>query len=297
MLDLATVQQEFKDLSDLRPLTTSGQKHVLRGCRRDQNIVLKLIKQSDAEDEKLLEREMSAVAKLGCDYVPNVLEWGKRQINQEDQLFIVEEFIEGQSYREVLVHEPKQCPEEVLRVGNVLLRACCDFEAAGLVHRDIKPENLMVGPDGKIWVIDFGIVRFLDAPSLTSTNARFGRFTLGYGAPEQMKNIKQEIDARADLFAIGVVLHESLYGQNPFFENKNSQVDVLNHMCERDLPRLVIPGDDQGDFAEFIAALVARYPSRRPQTAQEALKWFREVERKFEELGGRHGDPQPPRSG
>jgi len=281
MLDLAAVQQEFRDLNDLKPLAASGQKYVLSGLRSEQRIVLKLIKQSDSEDEKLLEREMGAVTRLGCDYVPSVLEWGKRQINGEDQLFIVEEFIEGQSYREVLTDEPKQRPEEVLRLADVLLRACCDFEAAGLVHRDIKPENLMVGSDGKIWVIDFGIVRFLDAPSLTSTNARFGRFTLGYGAPEQMRNIKPEIDARADLFAIGVVLYESLYGQNPFYEDKSNELDVLKHVCDRDLPRLDIPGDDQGDYAEFIAALVARYPSRRPQTASEALKWFREVEEKL----------------
>jgi serine/threonine-protein kinase len=281
MLDLAAVQHEFKHISDLRPLTASGQKYVLSGRRGGQNVVLKLIKQSDTEDEKLLEREMGAVTKLGCDYVPSVLEWGKRQINGEDQLFIVEEFIHGQSYRELLTKEPKRKLGEVLRLGDVLLRACCDFEAAGLVHRDIKPENLMVGPDGKIWVIDFGIVRFLDAPSLTSTGAMFGRFTLGYGAPEQMRNIKPEIDARADLFAIGVVLYESLYGQNPFYEGKSNQLDVLKHVCDRDLPPLEIPGDDQGAFAEFIAALVARYPSRRPQTANEALEWFREVGQKL----------------
>lgn len=278
MLDLGAIQREFGDLDGLRPLAASGQKYVLRAHHSGRDVVLKLIKQSDAEDEKLLEREMGAVTRLACDYVPRVLEWGKRAINGEPQLFIVEEFIQGRSYREVLQQQPNQTLEAVLRLADVLLRACCDFEAAGLVHRDLKPDNLMVGPDGKIWVIDFGIVRFLDAPSLTSTHAMFGRFTLGYGAPEQLRNLKPEIDARADLFAVGVVLYESLYGQNPFYEGKSNELEVLKHVCDRDLSRLRIEGDRDGRLAEFIAALVARFPSRRPQTARKALSWFHEVE-------------------
>lgn len=281
MLDLAAVQREFRELKALTPLNSSGQKHILRGKRGERVVALKLIKESGALDERLLEREMRAAAKLGCDYVPEVLDWGKREINGEAQLYIVEQFIEGRSYREVLQERAKRTLEETLHLAAVLLRACCDFEVAGLVHRDIKPENLMIGADGKIWIIDFGIVRFLDTSSVTSTRARFGRFTLGYGAPEQMRNLKPEIDSRADLFGVGVVLYESLYGQNPFYEGKRDQLEVFKHVCERDLPRLDIPGDVDGALAEFLAALVARFPSRRPQSAREALEWLQEVETKL----------------
>jgi eukaryotic-like serine/threonine-protein kinase len=93
-----------------------------------------------------------------------------------------------------------------------------------------------------------------------------------------MGNVKPQIDARTDLFAVGVVLYEALYGQNPFYEGKRDQIEVIQHMTRRDLAPLDIAGDTTGRFSEFIQSLVSRFPSRRPQTAREALSWFEELE-------------------
>jgi len=229
MLDLAAVSAAFPEIADLEPLATSGQKEVLRGTRSGEPVVLKLIKHTPDMKEKL-DREIAAAAQLECDYVLTIHETGERAIGNETRAFIIEQYVDGEMLRERLAREPIQALPFVLQLARVLLRACADFEERHFVHRDIKPENILVGRDGKIWVIDFGIVRFLKLESLTPTIAPWGRFTLGYGAPEQMRNMKPAIDARTDLFAVGVVLFESLYGQNPYYEGKQSQVDVIRHM-------------------------------------------------------------------
>lgn len=276
MLDLAAVQQSFPDIEDLRPLAQSGQKEVLRGMLNGEAVVLKLLKPTPEAREQM-KREIDAAAQLDCDYVPRILRSGDQTVNGDTRFFVIEQYVEGETLRDRFSREKMLPLNEVLRLARVLLRACADFEVRGFVHRDIKPENIMVGSDGRIWVIDFGIVRFLDLQSLTPTLAQWGRFTLGYGSPEQMRNLKPDIDARTDLFAIGVVLYEALYGTNPYYEGKQNQVEVFQHMMNRDLPPLEIEGDESGEFSEFLHALTARFPSRRPQTGREALDWFEEV--------------------
>lgn len=211
---------------------------------------------------------------LRCDYVPRILDFGRRGVGPEDRHFIVEQHIPGPTYRELLARQPVQSLADVLRLADVLLRACCEFEVAGLVHRDFKPENLIVDLNGKIWIIDFGIVRMLGRESITPTGNRFGTFTPGYGAPEQIRNLKPKIDARTDLFSVGIVLYEALCGMNPYRQGTADVLEIIRRVENQDLPPLNIQGDPNGEFAAFLSALVARFPSRRPQTAREARQWF-----------------------
>ena len=282
MLDLAAVAAAFPQLTGLAPLgSPSGQKEVLRAELGTENVVLKLIKKNPL-DQSRTEREITAAVKLSCSYVPRVFEQGQRAVGTEDRVYIIEQRIDGDTYRAQLRRAPKRPVSEVLGIMETLLLACMDFETVKMVHRDIKPENLMVDSTGKLWVIDFGIVRFLDEVSLTPTGNHFGLFTPGYGAPEQVRNLKTDIDIRADLFSIGVVAYEALNGSNPYIVGKRDPLEVINHVLTRDLTPLVIPGDSDGDLADFIAELTARYPSRRPQSAAEALQWFTPVMTKFQ---------------
>jgi eukaryotic-like serine/threonine-protein kinase len=282
MLDLAAVAAAFPQLTGLAPLgSPSGQKEVLQAELGTENVVLKLIRKNP-QDQSRTEREITASVKLACSYVPRIFDQGQRNIGTEDRVYIIEQRIDGQTYRQILQLSPKRPLSEVLQITETLLLACRDFEAAKMVHRDIKPENLMVDSSGKLWVIDFGIVRFLDEISLTPTGNHFGLFTPGYGAPEQVRNLKTEIDIRADLFSIGVVAYEALNGLNPYIVGKRDPLEVINHVLTRELPAVSIPGDPDGDLADFIAALTARYPSRRPQSAAEALQWFTPVRTKLQ---------------
>ena len=277
MIDLAAIRAAFPDLTGIKPLAgISGQKEVLVAQRNGQKVCLKLVKTYSGHEDRTA-REIEAAVKLASDYVPAVCEWGTKVIAGEDRHYIVEQFIDGQTYREVLEATPVQSLNDALELANSLLNACEEFECVSLVHRDLKPENLILDPAGKLWVIDFGLARHLDLTSLTLTGQHFGVGTLGYSAPEQFRNMKPEIDSRADLFSVGVLLHEALSGTHPFAFSPPDPMKTIRKMENEDLPLLAISGDNNTDFSRFIGQLVQRFPSRRPQSASEALEWFRPI--------------------
>jgi serine/threonine protein kinase len=281
MIDLAALRAAFPELTDLVHLSArSGQKEVLLARLGGAPVVLKLIRTTPQIRERT-QREIDAVSKLGCNYIPRVHLWGERLVGGTAQFFLIEDLIEGDTYRERLTKLSRQPLTNVLALGETLLSACVDFAAKSLVHRDLKPENLIIDPNDKIWVIDFGIVRLLDEAALTPTSDKVGRFTPGYGAPEQMRNLQPEIDERADLFSVGVVLYEALAGGNPYCEGKRDALQVIQHVLNVDLPRLIIPGDMHGELADLIASLSSRFRSRRPQSARHALTWFHSVRTKI----------------
>ena len=119
--------------------------------------------------------------------------------------------------RDVLTSGPLD-PHSVLRLGLHILEALEKTEDAKIVHRDVKPDNIMIDEAGGFWLLDYGIARHLELTSLTATGLPFGKMTLGYAPPEQCRNVKTEIDSRADLFALGVTLHECATGKNGFFD-------------------------------------------------------------------------------
>jgi serine/threonine-protein kinase len=277
LIDLAAIRAAFFDLTDIKPLgDISGQKDVFGARQNNHRVCLKIVKRYSGGGDRT-EREIEAVVKLASDYVPAIYQHGAKAIGGEDRHYIIEQFIEGQTYRNVLKSTPVQPLQNVLELANSLLHACAEFERASLVHRDIKPENLILDPTGKVWVIDFGLARHLDKTSLTLTGQHFGVGTLGYAAPEQFRNIKPEIDSRADLFSIGVVLYEALNGTHPFALWPPDPIKTIRKMESEDLPLLAISQDNDGKFGHFIGQLVQRFPSRRPQSAAEALEWFRPI--------------------
>jgi serine/threonine-protein kinase len=251
-----------------------GQKEVFRAILNGEAVALKLIRVY-ASDQERTEREIAAVTKLNSDYVPEIYDSGKCRIFGEERNYIIEQFIEGGTYRQILDSRPVQELNDVLFLADQLLKACSDFETADLVHRDIKPGNLIIDPGGRVWIIDFGLVRHLDLPSVTPSGL-FGVGTPGYAAPEQFRNLKFLINIRADFFSIGVVLYEALRGYNPYFVPPTNQLEIIRRVEQQNLPRLSIPGDD-GGFSEFINALAQRFPSRRPQSAAEAIDWFVQI--------------------
>jgi serine/threonine-protein kinase len=166
---------------------------------------------------------------------------------------------------------------ELLRLALHVTETLVSAEAVQIVHRDIKPDNLIVDPDGCYWVIDFGLARHLGLESLTATVAAFGHVTWGYAPLEQCRNIKQEIDARADLFALGVTLYECATGSNPYREGARDALEVLRRVESRALPRLELSFSSGAEFADLVATLAQRQRIHRPQTAREAYEWITEI--------------------
>lgn len=284
ILDLFDVRSAFPELADVTPLGAGGggQKFVFRASAAGHPVVLKLLKASGASSHATVaaqraDREVLASVKLQSSFVPRVLDAGERPVGGDDRTFIIEEFVEGTTLRDILRAQPVRDRVEVCELLRSLVLAAADFASANLVHRDIKPENLILGADGRLWVIDFGLVRFLDLDSLTADAAILGVGTWGYAAPEQQGNRKAEIDIRADLFSIGVVAYEMLAGVNPFLQNKRDLLQVLLHVRNQDLPALPHNDDPGRLLSEFVSLMVGRYASRRPPTAAHAIAWFAPV--------------------
>ena len=160
-----------------------------------------------------------------------------------------------------------------------MLEALAQAEVVHIVHRDVKPENIMRDVDGNYWLLDFGIARHLTLPSMTPTAQPFGKFTLGYSAPEQCRNLKPDIDSRADLFALGVTLYESGTGTNPFlFPPPANDLEKLRRVETVPLPPFMIDIAQPKRMRDYLQATTPKRRDLRPPNAEEALQWIRDIE-------------------
>lgn len=280
MIDLGAIAKAFPELANLAALSTdTGQRIVLAGERGSDKVVLKLLR--PGQDPARTEREIEAVTRVKSNRVPAILDVGQRQVAGTDVFYTLELRVNGQTLSSFLKKTPKPDLAFIVNAGDALLEACAAAEAQKVVHRDIKPGNLMIDDGGKLWVIDFGIARILDLPSLTGTANFFGVFTPGYGAPEQIRNAKADINSRADLFSIGVVMHEMLTGTNLYLSGARDAMEVLRRMINADLPLPSHPKDVKGELALFVSNMASRFPSRRPQNTKEARDWFADVRKQL----------------
>ena len=195
--------------------------HVFRAhelaARRD--VALKVLKEEYWEVRDVVERfqrEVFAVASISSPHVVSMLDFGI----SDDEFFMVMEFVEGPSLRELMVHEP-WAPEDVLVIVGQIAHALAAAHKHQIVHRDLKPENVMlVERDGSFVakVLDFGFAkladleRTLELKPITRVGFCFG--TPQYLSPEQIRG--RPIDGGADLFALGVIAYEMLAGRRPW---------------------------------------------------------------------------------
>jgi serine/threonine protein kinase len=271
----ADLEEAFPGYTQFATLgVQSGQKEVFSAQHGTQRVAVKLFKKIPREEARV-ERELAAVTKLRSAYVPTIHRSGRVTLDGEERFFLVEDFIEGKPYADILAQEPRQPLGRVLEIADTLLTACCDFSKERLAHRDLKPANLIVDKNGKLWIIDFGLVRHLDLTKVTPTG--YGVGTVGYAPIEQWRIIDADVDSRADLFAIGVIVYEALHGGNPWREkaqDARNNLEVIDKMKTEELIPLQIAGDPDGKLSGFIQWLTQRFPSRRPQTATEAFAEF-----------------------
>jgi WD40 repeat protein/tRNA A-37 threonylcarbamoyl transferase component Bud32 len=233
----------------------------------DRKVAIKLL--HDESDFTRLQREALALARLAHPNVVQVHEVGM----SNEQLFVAMEFVAGQSLR----HWIRSGERSVEQIIEVYLQAGFGLAAAHaekIVHRDFKPENVLVGDDGRVRVVDFGLARSIGAPEPRTTHAtdddgavdttmsltRTGRVvgTPAYMAPEQ--HLDLDVDARADQFGFCVSLFESLYGMRPFGGDTYTKL-VANVLAGRvEFP----PGDSTPRWLrELLARGLARDPDQR----------------------------------
>lgn len=266
---------QFPDLQNIQPLTQGGQKQVFSALhRQDGDIVLKLM--HPTADIERSRRELLAVAQVQSSRVPAILDQGTVQTQTGVCLWFQEQRIHGLTVRERLNAGPFDVTG-LLRLALHVSETLAAAEVVNIVHRDVKPENLILDAAGSCWLIDFGLARHLGLDSLTATAHVFGHVTWGYAPLEQCRNLKQEIDARADLFALGMTLYECATGANPFRVGARDALEVLQRVENGNLPRLQLSFPSASDFADLIAALTQKRRIHRPDSAREAYEWIKEI--------------------
>lgn len=262
---------------NIKKIKKGGQKIVYKAQTvSGQDVALKLI--YNAKDPRVLQ-EIEILTKLNIKNIPKILSSGyiKDDNNDEEALYIVEEFIQGKSLRDYLNEGNKFSLKSAYGLLEKLLTIEIDLEKNQLLHRDINPNNIMLTIDNEIILIDFGLAKRMNGPGITDTNATHGPFTPGYAPNEQIGNKRMEQDVRTDLFQIGVTIYECCTGKNPFFNKKDNIIDVVLKTVTYSPPILELSGDSNNLFAQLVNMLMAKNPSQRPDSATKALGYLKAI--------------------
>ena len=196
-----------------------GMADVYRGYdnRLNRVVAIKILRADLARDPSLqsrFRREAQAAARLNHPNIVSVYDTGEEQQEWGTLPYIVMEYVEGTTIRELLRQDIRPDYQESLRIVHSLLDALAYSHENGIVHRDIKPANIMVTNIGEIKVMDFGIARPLDDVTATVTHAWTVIGTAQYLSPEQARG--EQADIRSDIYSAGCVLFELISGKPPF---------------------------------------------------------------------------------
>ena len=268
----AEIIKTLNNATVLKTYPESGQKSVFLLSTSDYpKVILKIIK----EMNERVKREIDIVNDNDIMGVPKIFSLDSLTVDGTEYHYLLEEYISGNNLKEVLLKEGTLAVNTVLCLLDYLLQIVVQLEELGIVHRDIKPENIIVDDERNFHLIDFGIARNLNLSSLTMTSAGRGPHTPGYGAPELFQYNKPIINSKADLFSVGVVAYECLFGEHPFITGKESNLVEVWYKTATVTPKnYSIEGDQDGQLIGFIQTLMQKQPSRRPPSATKALEWF-----------------------
>lgn len=214
------------------------------------------------------EREAQAVAKLRHENILEIFDYSGAQTAEAlGSSYIVTEFIDGQTLRQVIADRPITFPELGALLVLQVCRALAHAHGAGILHRDVKPENIMIRTDGVVKLMDFGISHMVDLERLTVTGQLLG--SPAYMAPEHVEG--RRLDFRTDVFAVGIVLYQLTVGRLPF-EGKNPH-EVLKRIaeCKFTDPRQANPriGNRLGRI--ILRAMAAEPDDRYPSVGELVL--------------------------
>ena len=258
---------EFGDYRIEGDVGRGGMGVVLRArdLRLDRPVALKVIAPELAEDSSFRERfEREAHLAAAIDH-PNVIPvYAAGEI--EGLLFLAMRLVEGVDLRQLIAHEGHLDAERAVAILNQVAGALDAAHHGGLVHRDVKPGNVLLDlRDGRehAYLTDFGLTKDAgERDGLTKTGTFVG--TTAYLAPEQIEG--RPLDARADVYALGCVLFESITGRLPF-DKETEVANLYAHINEAPpQPSLLVPGLDAA-FDAVIEQALAKEPSKRFQSA------------------------------
>src|SRR3984957_11575342 len=240
-----------------------GAVYKARDRELDRMVALKVIRPELAESPEILQRfkqELILARKVTHRNVIRIFDLG----DADGIKFITMEFIEGRDLKSLLVEKGKLPPEQAV---DVVQQVCLALEAAhseGVVHRDLKPQNIMMDGQGRASVMDFGIARSLEMGGMTQTGALIG--TPEYMSPEQVRG--EHVDARSDLFTVGIIFQELLTGALPY-KAETAMASMYKRTRERAIPVRQLNPDVPQYLNDVVAKCLEMEPQDRYQSARE----------------------------
>lgn len=223
-----------------------------------RDVAIKILKPEYMGDPGFLERfrvEAKHAARVDHEGIADVYDYGEGS----GSAYLVMELVSGDSLARIIEKRIRLSEVEVLSIVEQTARALHAAHEDGLVHRDIKPGNLLITPNGKVKITDFGIARVADQVGLTATGQVMG--TVQYLAPEQATG--KPATAATDIYSLGIVAYEALTGRRPF--TGESQMVIAMAQINDKPPAM---GDDiDKRVADLVLACLAKKPSQRPGSA------------------------------
>jgi hypothetical protein len=223
-----------------------------------RQVAIKILKDEYLGDPGFLERfraEARHAALVNHEGIANVFDYGE----EEGSAYLVMELVPGEALSTILEREHVLSTDKVLDIVAQTAAALQAAHAAGLVHRDIKPGNLLITPDGRVKITDFGIARIADQVPLTATGQVMG--TVQYLSPEQASG--HPASPTTDIYSLGIVAYEALAGRRPF--TGESQVAIAMAQINETPPDLPVTVSEP--VRNLVYACIAKNPADRPQSA------------------------------
>jgi serine/threonine protein kinase/Tfp pilus assembly protein PilF len=262
-----------------------GEVYLALDTKLDRKVAIKVLQPdslADASLKKRLLKEAQAAAKL--DH-PNIC--AVYDVNEADSFtFIVMQYIEGETLGEKMLLQPLEL-STALAIAEQAAEALAEAHRHGILHRDVKPQNLMITPRGQLKILDFGLAKQMsssdsvdfDAPTATllSTPGHVVG-TMPYMSPEQLQG--EPLDARSDIFSLGVTFYEMLAGKHPF-QDKSAAVTLSRIMLSDPIPTEQFQAQVSPELQAVLNRMLSKDRAERYQNAQELLTDLRQLPAKL----------------
>ena len=265
-LDPGTILGDRYRIEELIGFGGMGAVYRATDLELDRVMALKVIRPHLADDPNVLQRfkqEIILAREVTHRNVVRIFDIGQA----DDTRYISMEFIEGKDLQGLLKERGALPAEEV---AEIIEQVCLALDAAhqqGVVHRDLKPANIMLEPDGRVVVMDFGIARSLEVSGMTQTGSMLG--TPDYMSPEQVKG--EQVDSRSDLFALGIILYQLLTGELPY-KGETPMAAMYTRTQKRATPIRDLDPSLPGFLGDVVGRCLEIPAHKRYQSAREVLQ-------------------------
>ncbi|MEP7038471.1 MAG: protein kinase, partial [Acidobacteriota bacterium] len=263
-----------------------GEVYLAKDKKLDRKVAVKILNEKFAKHESNLHRFIKEAKAASALNHPNILvihEIGETG----DANYIVSEYIEGETLREVILKTSLDLPE-ILEIAAQIANALVSAHQANIVHRDIKPENIIVRPDGFVKILDFGLAKLVEQKAVgfedktvkqneTAKGVILG--TVNYMSPEQAKG--EKIDTRTDIFSFGVTLYEMIAGRTPFASDSMSET-FANLINSEPQPLSRFTTNVPDELQRIISKTLRKKKDERYQTMKGLLADLKSLRRRLE---------------